>query len=88
MIKVPSSSFISHYDDFSKRCRDNGEILCLTNSDEQELIIMSLKEFKRRESIIALKEKLLDIEASQQNGEKYYNLDELNAELEKIINTD
>ena len=49
---------------------------------------MSVDAFEKREALLSLKEKLLDIELEQKSGAKFYSLDELDSALRKIIDND
>ena len=46
---------------------------------------MSIEAYEKKEALLALKERLLDIELEQRNGAKYYSLDELDSALKRII---
>ena len=46
---------------------------------------MKLKVKEKKEDIVALEERLLEIENEQNSGAKYYSLEELDNILKKII---
>ena len=46
---------------------------------------MSIDAFEKKQALLELKERLLDIELEQKNSAKYYSVDELDAALKKII---
>ena len=52
---------------------------------EGDLVVMSIEAYEKKEALLALKERLLDIELEQRNGAKYYSLDELDSALKRII---
>ena len=88
MIILPSTSLRNQYNEISEKCKETGEPIYLTKNGEGDLGVMSIEAFEKQQSIIALKERLLDIEFEQKNGAKYYTLDELDAALKKLINDD
>ena len=52
---------------------------------EGDLVVMSIEAYEKKEALLALKERLLDIELEQRNGAKYYSLDELDSALKRIV---
>ena len=62
-----------------------GEPVYLTRNGEGELVVMDIDAFVRREKMIKLREKLLDIERDRIAGATYYSLDELDQAMTDAI---
>ena len=82
---MPSTSLRNQYNDISEKCKTTGEPIYLTKNGEGDLVVMSIEAFEKRQALLELKEKLLDIELEQKNGAKYYSVDELDAALKRIL---
>ena len=85
MIIMPSTSLRNQYNDISEKCKSTGEPIYLTKNGEGDLVVMSIEAFERKQALLELKERLLDIELEQKNGAKYYTVDELDAALKKVL---
>ena len=85
MIILPFTSLINQYIKISEKCKKTGEPIYLTKNGEGDLVVMTIEAYERKIRIIALKERLLDIELEQKNGAKTYSIDELDAALRKIV---
>ena len=88
MTILPSTSLRNQYNDISERCKSTGEPIYLTKNGEGDLVVMSIEAFEKQQSLLQLKERLLDIELEQKNGAKSYSVDELDAALKRILNND
>ena len=88
MTILPSTSLRNQYNDISERCKSTGEPIYLTKNGGGDLVVMSIEAFEKQQSILQLKERLLDIELEQKSGAKSYSIDELDAALKRIINND
>ena len=85
MTIMPSTSLRNQYNDISEKCKLTGEPIYLTKNGEGDLVVMSIEAFERKQALLELKERLLDIELEQKNGAKYYTVDELDAALKKVL---
>ena len=85
MTIMPSTSLRNQYNDISEKCKTTGEPIYLTKNGEGDLVVMSIEAFEKKQALIELKERLLDIELEQKNGAKYYTVDELDAALKRIL---
>lgn len=85
MTIMPSTSLRNQYNEISEKCKKTGEPIYLTKNGEGDLVVMSIEAFEKQQSLLSLKEKLLDIEIKQNNGAKYYSSHELDAALKRII---
>ena len=88
MTILPSTSLRNQYNDISEKCKSTGEPIYLTKNGEGDLVVMSIEAFEKQQSLLQLKERLLDIELEQKSGAKSYSIDELDAALKRIINND
>ena len=82
---MPSTSLRNQYNDISEKCKKTGEPIYLTKNGEGDLVVMSIEAFEKKQALLELKEKLLDIELEQRNGAKYYSIEELDSTLKRIL---
>ena len=85
MTILPSASLRNQYSEISERCKATGEPIYLTKNGEGDLVVMSIEAYEKREALLALKERLLDIELERRSGAKHYGLEELDAALKEIV---
>ena len=85
MTIMPSTALRNQYNEISEKCKSTGEPIYLTKNGEGDLVVMSIESFERQQQLLALKERLLDIELEQKNGAKNYSIEELDAALRKIV---
>ena len=85
MIIMPSTSLRNQYNEISEKCKQTGEPIYLTKNGEGDLVVMSIESFEKRQALLVLKERLLDIELEQRSGAKCYGLEELDAALKEIV---
>lgn len=81
----PSAAIRQNYNEIAELCRSSREPVYLTKNGEGDLVVMDIESFTRREKMLKLQEKLLEIERDRINGAKYYTLDELGEELDEVI---
>lgn len=81
----PSAAIRQNYNDISKLCKQTGEPVYLTRNGEGDLVVMDIEAFDRREKMLALREKLLQVEEVRVAGNKGISVDELEERLGKII---
>ena len=80
-----STSLRNQYNEISDYCKETGEPVYLTKNGEGDLVVMSVKAFEERESILRIKEKLLEVKLARLNGAKGYSLEELEDSLKIIL---
>ena len=80
-----STSLRNQYSDISEYCKKTGEPIYLTKNGDGDLVVMSIEAFEKREKMLQLKEKLLEVELARINGAKDYTLEELDLALKNII---
>ena len=85
MTIMPSTALRNQYNEISDKCKATGEPIYLTKNGEGDLVVMSIEAFERQQQLLALKERLLDIELEQKNGAKSYTVEELDIALRKIV---
>ena len=88
MTIMPSTALRNQYNEISEKCKMTGEPIYLTKNGEGDLVVMSIESFERQQQLLALKERLLDIELEQKNGAKSYSIEELNIALRKIVHNE
>lgn len=81
----PSAAIRQNYNEIAELCRSSREPVYLTKNGEGDLVVMDIESFTRREKMLALREKLLEIERDRINGSRYYTVDELELELDEAI---
>jgi prevent-host-death family protein len=65
-------------------CKKTGESVCLTKNGEGDLVVMDVESFAHRESLIKLKEKLMQSEFDIEKGQ-IYSVEETVAAMRKAI---
>lgn len=80
-----STSLRNQYNEISDYCKETGKPVYLTKNGEGDLVVMSVKAFEERESILRIKEKLLEVKLARLNGAKGYSLEELEDSLKIIL---
>ena len=81
----PSAAIRQNYNEIAALCRKTGEPVYLTKNGEGELVVMDIDAFVRREKMLRLREKLLNIERDRLAGATYYTLDELDQAMSDAI---
>jgi len=81
----PSAAIRQNYNEIASFCKETGEPVYLTKNGEGELVVMDIEAFVRREKMLKLKEKLLDIERDRLAGATYYSPDELDQAMTDAI---
>ena len=85
MINIkPSAAIRKNYNQISELCKKTGEPVYLTKNGQGDLVVMDVESFARRESIIKLKEKLIQSELDIQKG-KTYSVKETLTSMHKAI---
>lgn len=73
MINIkPSAAIRKNYNDIARLCRQTGEPVYLTKNGEGDLVVMDIRAFAVRESMLKLREELLVVEEDRLKGEKDY----------------
>ncbi|HWQ74763.1 MAG TPA: type II toxin-antitoxin system prevent-host-death family antitoxin [Syntrophomonas sp.] len=80
----PSAAIRKNYNQISDLCRETGEPVYLTKNGEGDLVVMDVASFARRESLLKLKEKLLQSELDIQKG-RTYSVEETVAAMHKAV---
>ena len=88
MTILPSTSLRNQYNEISDQCKSTGEPIFLTKNGEGDLVVMSIEAYEKQQKLLALKERLLEIEFEQQNGAKYYSIEELEDAMRKVLKRD
>ena len=82
----PSAAIRQNYNSISDLCRATKEPVYLTKNGEGDIVVMDIQSFTRREKMLDLRARLIDIEARRLSGEKWHTPDELDVALDKAIN--
>ena len=85
MVIKPSAAIRQNYNEIAEYCKSTGEPVYLTKNGEGDLVVMDINAFERREQILKLKQKLLEIERGRLNGDRTYTPEEVDEELKQII---
>ena len=81
----PSAAIRQNYNEIAEFCKTTGEPVYLTKNGEGDLVVMDIETFTRREKMLSLREKLLDIERDRLAGAQYGSVDELDQALADAI---
>ncbi|KGP74855.1 prevent-host-death protein [Desulfosporosinus sp. Tol-M] len=80
----PSAAIRKNYNQISELCRQTGEPVYLTKNGEGDLVVMDVESFARRESLLKLKEKLMQSELDILKG-RAYSVDETVAAMRQAV---
>lgn len=82
---IASTMLRNKYNEISRKCKNSDEPIYLTKNGEGDLVLMSIDAYEKRERFLKLKEELLNVEARRLSGAKTYSLEELEAEVNKVL---
>ena len=80
-----STSLRNQYNEISDYCKQTGEPVYLTKNGDGDLVVMSIEAFEKREEVLRIREKLIEVEYARLNGAKDYSIEELDAKLKEIL---
>jgi PHD/YefM family antitoxin component YafN of YafNO toxin-antitoxin module len=80
----PSAAIRKDYNQISDLCRQSGEPIYLTKNGEGDLVVMDIKTFMQRESLIKLKEKLLQSDLDIRK-DRVYSVEETVKAMRKAV---
>jgi len=80
----PSAAIRKNYNEISSLCKTTKEPVFLTKNGEGDLVVMDLETYSRRESMLRLREVLLQSEADIQN-ENVRTVDETASDMRRVI---
>ena len=72
----PSAAIRKNYNDVSKLCKQTGEPVFLTKNGEGDLVVMDIKTYARRESMLRLRETLLCTDEDRLAGKPVYSVED------------
>lgn len=81
----PSAAIRNNYNEISQLCKETGEPVYLTKNGEGDIVVMDIKAFSKRESMLKLRELLIEAEESRIRGDKCYTIDEVSSMMKKAI---
>ena len=81
MTRLPLTHIEHHYDEVSELCKKTGEPVFLTDNGRDDLVVLSVEAFERAQALLALKERLIDIEL---DPGPLHSLHELDSALREI----
>lgn len=73
----PSAAIRNNYNEISQLCKETGEPVYLTKNGEGDIVVMDIKSFSKRESMLKLREMLVEAEESRIRGDKCYTIEEV-----------
>ena len=68
IIIKPSASIRQNYNEISSLCKKTGDAVYLTKNGEGDLVVMDIEAFNARETLLNLRERLLEVEEARKNG--------------------
>ena len=81
----PSAAIRNNYNEISQLCKETGEPVYLTKNGEGDIVVMDIKAFSKRESMLKLREMLIEAEESRIRGDKSYSIEEVSELMKKAI---
>ena len=86
MINIrPSAAIRKNYNEISNICKESGEPVYLTKNGKGDLVVMDIEAFTRRESMLRLREILIDAEEGRINGKLGYSIDEVSSMMKTAV---
>ena len=86
MLIKPSTALRNEYNTISNLCKEKQIPIFLTKNGEGDLVVMSIENYRYREEMLDLREKLLTAEANRLSGAKTYTIAEVSERLRGLIN--
>ncbi len=80
----PSAAIRKNYNEISELCKRTGEPVYLTKNGRGDLVVMDIEAFARRESLLRLKEKLMQSEIDIHKG-RTYSVEETISAMRKAV---
>ena len=80
----PSAAIRKNYNEISELCKRTGEPVYLTKNGSGDLVVMDIVAFTQRESLLKLKEKLMQSDIDIQKG-RTYSVEETAAAMRKAV---
>ena len=81
----PSAAIRNNYNEISQLCKETEQPVYLTKNGEGDLVVMDIKSFSKRESMLKLREMLVEAEESRIRGNKSYTIEEVSNMMKKAI---
>ena len=81
----PSTALRNPYNEMSEYCKRTGEPIFLTKNGEGDGVYMSIEAYNKQQKETELMIKILEVELARLHGTKDYTIEELDADLKKIL---
>lgn len=81
----PSAAIRNNYNEISAICKESSEPIYLTKNGQGDLVVMDIDAFERRESMLRLRENLIEVEEDRLNGKEGFSIDEVDQMMKKAI---
>ena len=81
----PSAAIRQNYNEIAEMCRKTAEPVFLTKNGEEDLVVMDMETYNRREEMLKLCEELLAVEEDRIAGRTGCDLEELEGYLDEVI---
>ena len=81
----PSAAIRNNYNEISQLCKETEQPVYLTKNGEGDLVVMDIKSFSKRESMLKLREMLVEAEEGRIRGDKSYTIEEVSNMMKKAI---
>ena len=81
----PSAAIRQNYNKIADICRKTEEPVFLTKNGEEDLVVMNIETFNRREAMLKLREELLVAEEGRMHGSRGYSVDEVASMMREAI---
>jgi prevent-host-death family protein len=81
----PSAAIRKNYNEISQLCKESGEPVYLTKNGEGDLVVMDIETYARRESMLRLRENLINAEEGRINGTPGHSIDEVSTMMKDAV---
>lgn len=85
MIIKASAALRNDYTSISNLAKETKEPIYITKNGEGDMVLMSIDAFEKREQILALRERVLQVEQERLNGEKTMSVSEARRALRERL---
>ncbi|MBA7559883.1 hypothetical protein ES708_01501 [subsurface metagenome] len=81
----PSAAIRKNYNEISEMCKRSGGPVYLTKNGKGDLVVMDIKTFARRESMLRLRENLVCVEEERLSGKKGFSANDVASMMQKAV---
>lgn len=81
----PSAAIRKNYNEILEMCKCSGEPVYLTKNGEGDLVVMDIETFTKRESMLHLRERLIEAEEDRLANKSGYSIDDVSNMMKAAV---